>query len=186
MVDLPVWLNYTRDDMIKMGRTTMNHVDVNDETVVLDVGCGNGIFLEPFYEITKRIHGVDIIENNITNCKRRFHDIKDNFVADDAMNYLRNSSRKFDVIVMKGVVGCFRPSAQKELIRACKNVLRKDGVLIVSSVQLKDDSYLFQTYSYESCIQELDTCFDRVRGYNEWNFFQIEKYSKDMQILFCD
>lgn len=80
---------------------------LDENTTVLEIGCGEGGNLKPFVDRGCKCVGVDMAKNKIENGKAFFteHPNKDNltFIADDVFN-LGDEHGKFDVIFMRDVL----------------------------------------------------------------------------------
>ena len=176
--DRPVWLSYTKNDIIKKSRIILDKLDIREDDYILDIGVGNGMFLEPFYAVTKNIFGIDKIKQNIKQCRERFPSIpSDNFTWGDAIQYLWSNYKKYNVIIMSGVLGYFTPKDQINLIQDCIERLQPGGYLVISGLQMRGDHYLWQTYTQEKAYIYMLGNYD-IDVYNEWKLYGIEKYSK--------
>ena len=84
--------------------------DVNKNTSVLEIGCGEGGNLIPFYKIgCKRIVGVDMSKSKIANGNIFFNKIdgeRDNlkFICDDIYNIKTEDIGRFDIIITRDVL----------------------------------------------------------------------------------
>jgi len=76
--------------------------NLNENDVVLDIGCGNGHLAMSVAEKVKRIVGVDISEKNIKIAKENNDKSNLEFLLGDATNY--NFDGKFDAIILSNVL----------------------------------------------------------------------------------
>ncbi len=102
---------------IEQGITTTKYVipfiqkvkNINEQTSVLEIGCGEGGNLAPFLEIgCKKVVGIDLAQGKIKNAKAFFKD-KNNannirFICDDIYNINVEDIGQFDIIMMRDVI----------------------------------------------------------------------------------
>ena len=106
-----------------------DHIKKND--AVLDIGCGNGRFLEVLKGKLLQYTGVDNSESLI-DCAREWQGGKGKFICADALA-LPFKDAPFDVAVSFGVLHHI-PSKKlrKQFLSEAHRVLKKDGVLILT------------------------------------------------------
>jgi 2-polyprenyl-3-methyl-5-hydroxy-6-metoxy-1,4-benzoquinol methylase len=184
-IDKPVWLSYSKEDVIHKGEILVDRLDIEDHHEVLDVGIGNGVMLEPFVKQTKNIYGIDLLKNNIKQSASRFPEIpRTNFTIGNCVDHLWWDEKKYDVIIISGVLGYMNNNKQIELVSLCKSRLKYNGVLVISGLQLPGDEYIWQTYTQEGVIMYVLSNFE-CEILNEWDFYGIKKYSSSQRTVFC-
>jgi len=96
---------------------------------VLEVGCGIGTDAQKFSENGAIYKGIDLTENSIDICKKRFHllNLKGDFEVQNIEEYCSNE--KFDLIYSFGVLH-HTPNIDKA-IENCYSMLNNNGVLKV-------------------------------------------------------
>ncbi len=77
--------------------------DIKNGDTLLKVGTGSGIPFKYFLKKTENIHAIDISENNIIECKKRYGD-KINFVVGDMDKKTEFKDNQFDIIVSVDVI----------------------------------------------------------------------------------
>ena len=103
---------------------------LNKNSKLLDIGCGRGkIFgsLSRKLKLTNKPIGIDPI----------FHKDRDksiDFRNEDAFDFFKSYQNKFDLIMIKQTLHFFNKVKRKKLINICKNNLKKNGVLIILSL----------------------------------------------------
>jgi len=100
---------------------------IEDGSVVLDIGCGTGTFLEYLKPTIKSV-GIDINQENIDYCKSK----NLNVLHGDALN-LNFNDECFDVIHASHLLHVFNSYQTAEFFKECGRVLKKDGSLIIST-----------------------------------------------------
>ena len=142
----PVWLLYTNEDLIHKSKEIIKLINIKENMNVLDLGCGNGIMLSPYLEFTKNIYGVDKLYMNIQQCRVNLGAPRENFKVDYIEAFINKTDKKFDVIIIHGVIGYLNLHDQNVLLKKCMNKLNDNGYIILGAVNFYDDKYIFQTY----------------------------------------
>ena len=141
-----VWLKLDTSDLENMVKKTVKHKSLElDGKKVLDLGCGTGTMLHYLQREEKCIpYGVDIIRLNIHQCRKKMKDGQ--FFRQDIIDYLDETEKKFELVILYGVIGCFTVDKQKVIIDKISNRLNSGGVLWIGANIYTDSSYKFQTY----------------------------------------
>ena len=141
-----VWLKLDTSDLENMVKKTVKHKSLElDGKKVLDLGCGTGTMLHYLQREEKCIpYGVDIIRLNIHQCRKKMKDGQ--FFRQDIINYLDETEKKFELVILYGVIGCFTVDKQRVIIDKISNRLNSGGVLWIGANIYTDSSYKFQTY----------------------------------------
>ncbi len=141
-----VWLKLDTLDLENMVKKTVKHKSLElDGKKVLDLGCGTGTMLHYLQREEKCIpYGVDIIRLNIHQCRKKMKDGQ--FFRQDIIDYLDETEKKFELVILYGVIGCFTVDKQKVIIDKISNRLNSGGVLWIGANIYTDSSYKFQTY----------------------------------------
>lgn len=105
---------------------------INEDSTILEIGCGEGGNLEPFLELNcKRIVGVDIGQGRIDNAKAFFSEIENGdrveFICEDI--YDSKDLGEFDVIIMRDVIEHIHD--QEKFMRFVKKFLKPDGLFFL-------------------------------------------------------
>ena len=103
---------------------------LNKNSKILDIGCGRGkIFgtLSKKLKLTNKPIGIDPVLHKDVDRLIDFRNI-------DAFNFLKVNRKKFDLIMIKQSLHFFNKDKRKKLIEICKNNLKKNGVLLIFSL----------------------------------------------------
>ena len=103
---------------------------LNKNSKILDIGCGRG---KIFGAISRKIKllnkpiGIDPIAHK---------DVDKNidFRNEDIFKFFKINQIKFDLIMIKQTLHFFNKNKRSKLIKVCKNNLKKNGVLIIFSL----------------------------------------------------
>ena len=123
-------------------------IKINNNTKILDIGCGRAniiSFLHKKYRFTKIPIGVDLIKND---------NIKENIIFKkiDAIKYLKESDKYFDIILIKQTIHFFSKRKIITLLNLCKKRLNKKGVFLILSLKTKNN----QIPSFKLMKKKLD------------------------------
>ena len=130
---------------------------------ILDVGCGGGIICEPLARLGAKVTGIDFAPNNISAAK--IHSKKNKL----KINYLCSSpeklkiQKKFDVILNMEIVEHVEDI--NFFINSCSKLLRKNGLMIVATLNKTLKSYLFAIIGAEYVLRWLPI------GTHDWEKF---------------
>ena len=103
---------------------------LNKNSRILDIGCGRGKIFGSLSRKLKLINkpiGVDPVSHKDV-------DKLIDFRNEDAFNFFKINQIKFDLIMIKQTLHFFNKDKRKKLIKICKNNLKKNGLLIIFSL----------------------------------------------------
>jgi 2-polyprenyl-3-methyl-5-hydroxy-6-metoxy-1,4-benzoquinol methylase len=103
---------------------------LNKNSRILDIGCGRGkIFgsLSRKLKLVNKPIGVDPVSHKDI-------DKSIDFRNEDVFNFFKINQNKFDLIMIKQTLHFFNKDKRKKLIKICKNSLKKNGLLIIFSL----------------------------------------------------
>ncbi|HQX44026.1 MAG TPA: class I SAM-dependent methyltransferase [Saprospiraceae bacterium] len=107
----------------------IRNIDTN--SVILEVGCGEGGNLEPFLKMGCKVYGIDILDHQIQIARRIFEDHPMNhnlnLIAEDIYKIKPEALPSFDVIFLRDVIEHI-PDQQK-FMHFIKSFLKEDGVI---------------------------------------------------------
>ena len=97
---------------------------------ILDIGCGRGkIFgsLSRKLKLTNRPIGIDPVLHKDVDRSIDFKNL-------NVFKFFKNNQNKFDLIMIKQTLHFFNKDQRLKLIKTCKNNLKKNGVLLIFSL----------------------------------------------------
>jgi SAM-dependent methyltransferase len=103
---------------------------LNKNSRILDIGCGRGkIFGHLFrkLKLTNKPIGIDPVTHKDV-------DKSIDFMNEDIFNFFKNNQSKFDLIMIKQTLHFFNKEKRLKLIKVCKDNLKKNGVLLIFSL----------------------------------------------------
>ena len=111
----------------------LKQIKLNSNSNILDIGCGRGKILGFLYSklrLKNKPIGIDI-EIHKDRDKRM------NFKKIDAIKYLKNEKKKFNLILIKQTIHFLNFREINKLISLCKIRLKKDGKILIFTLETK-------------------------------------------------
>jgi 2-polyprenyl-3-methyl-5-hydroxy-6-metoxy-1,4-benzoquinol methylase len=108
---------------------------LNKSSHILDIGCGRGkIFgvLSRKLKLVNKPIGVDLVVHKDV-------DKAIDFRNEDVFKFFKNNQNKFDLIMIKQTLHFFNKEKRIKLIKICKDNLKKNGVLIIFSLNIMNN-----------------------------------------------
>ena len=103
---------------------------LNKNSKILDIGCGRGKVIGSLsrkFKLSNKPIGIDpIVHKDV--------DKSIDFRNQDIFKFFKVNNQKFDLILIKQTLHFFNKSKRQELLKICKNNLKKNGVLIILSL----------------------------------------------------
>ena len=109
----------------------LKQIKLNSNSHILDIGCGRGKILGSLssrLKLKDKPIGIDIEIH-------RDRDKRINFKKTDAITYLKNNNKKFDLILIKQTIHFLNFREIKKLISICKTKLKKEGKILIFSLE---------------------------------------------------
>ncbi len=102
--------------------------------VVLDLGCGNGVFLDLLRGRSVRGVGVDSFPQCVEACRRNGLDIRDA----EILQYLQTTTESYDGLFLSHIVEHLPPQTVLDLFAHARRILRPSGRIIVVTPNCRD------------------------------------------------
>lgn len=131
---------------------------------ILDVGCGGGLVCEPLTRLGATVTGLDASERNISIAKE--HADKSGlsiaYLADSVENLARQKE-KYDVVLALEIIE--HVADIPLFIESCLGCLKKDGIIIFSTLNRTHKSYLLGIVAAEYILRWVP------KGTHQWKKF---------------
>ncbi len=129
--------NNKSDDLNEIENNLFKEIKINENELILDLGCGKGIITPLIYKYTKRkVIGLDLSEKMIEGAKENNKDsLKFEYHCGDYLDY--KFKDKFDKIIIFNAYPHFLD--KKALASKAYNDLNEDGNLIIMHNLGKDE-----------------------------------------------
>jgi cyclopropane fatty-acyl-phospholipid synthase-like methyltransferase len=105
---------------------------LNKNSKILDIGCGRGKIIGSLsrkLKLSNKPIGIDPIVHKDVDKSIDFRD-------QDIFKFFKVNNYKFDLIMIKQTLHFFNKNKRKELIKTCRNNLKKNGVLVILSLNI--------------------------------------------------
>ncbi len=158
----PIRISYLKENIIKTFKLD-NKKNPLKNLKILDIGCGGGLLSEPMCRLGATVTGIDASDKNINVAK--IHSKKNNL----KINYFCSSPEKlkvkdkFDVILNMEIVEHVEDVSF--FLKSCSNLLKKDGIMFVATLNKTLKSYIFAIVGAEYILRWLPI------GTHEWEKF---------------
>ena len=132
--DNKTWLS-SKKYILSFNNFLKNNIRIKKSSTILDIGCGRAniiSLLQNKYNLNQKPIGIDIIKNN--NIKKNII-----FKKIDAIKYLKNTKKNFDLILIKQTIHFFSKKKIKMLIKLEKLRLNKNGKIFILSLEPKNN-----------------------------------------------
>ena len=158
----PIRIQYLKENIIehfKLKHSSRPLKKIN----ILDIGCGGGLLSEPMSRLGANVTAIDASKKNIEVAK--FHAKKNNL----KINYLCSSpeklniKKKFDVILNMEIIE--HVDDINFFIKKSSNLLKKNGLMFVATLNKTFKSYLFAIIGAEYILRWLPI------GTHDWEKF---------------
>lgn len=131
---------------------------------ILDIGCGAGLVCEPLTRLGANVTGIDAAAKNVQVARLHAKDMDlkidyKNKTAED----LSTSKKKYDVVLALEIVE--HVANPEFFIKSVLSCVKKDGLVIFSTVNRTAKSYLFAIVGAEYLLRILPV------GTHEWKKF---------------
>ena len=158
----PIRISYIKENIIN-SFNLKNEDKPLKRLKILDIGCGGGLLSEPMCRLGADVTGIDASEKNIQVAK--LHAKKNNL----KIKYLCKSPEKFqiktkfDVILNMEIIE--HVNDVNFFIKSCSNLLKKNGLMFVATLNKTLKSYIFAIIGAEYILRWLPI------GTHEWEKF---------------
>lgn len=138
--------------------------------IVLDIACGSGYGSQLLLEAgAKEVIGVDVSEDAIEYCKKKYRDPKMKFVQGSVDLIPIDTEKSIDVIVSFETIEHVGDTEQKTFLQQVKKFLKSDGVFIVSTpnntVSPQGNPFHIKEFGYSEFFTFLSQYFSSVEPF---------------------
>ena len=130
---------------------------------ILDIGCGGGLLCEPLKRLGASVTGIDASKSNIEIAKLHAKEMGLDIEYIHCSPEKLQSKNKFNVILNMEVVEHI--SNLDLFIQNCSELIKKNGIMFISTINKNLKSYLFAIVGAEYILRWLPI------GTHDWNKF---------------
>lgn len=126
---------------------------VEKSSNILDIGCGTGAFLIPFYKKGSNCFGLDYSKELIRYCKINMP--RGKFIVSDASNLSKFKNVKFDMIFVSSVFQYFKSlSYSKKVLKNIISISSKNTRIFLLDIPDKKKYYNWKNYIIQKFSQK--------------------------------
>ena len=159
----PTRISFIKNKLISHFKLNSSSETPLQNLKILDIGCGGGLLCEPLKRLGANITGIDASINNIEVAKLHAKgmglDITYIHTSPENLKF----KDKFDVILNMEVVE--HVSNVELFIENCSNLILKNGIMFVATINKNLKSYIFAILGAEYFLRWLPI------GTHDWNKF---------------
>ena len=165
----PIRISYIKENIIKTFHLELTKTPLKNINI-LDIGCGGGLLSEPMCRLGAEVTGIDASDKNINVAKihSKKNNLKINYICSSPEKL--NVKNKFDVILNMEIVE--HVEDVNFFLKSCSNLLKKDGIMFVATLNRTLKSYLLAIIGAEYILKWLPI------GTHEW-----EKFLKPEELI---
>ena len=167
----PIRIKYIKDNIIQNFKIKSKNASLKSLNI-LDIGCGGGLLCEPLNRLGATVIGIDPSSNNIEVAKLHSKKMNLNIKYMHCSPENLNFKGKFDVILNMEVVE--HVSNISLFIQNCSNLIKKNGIMFVATINKNLRSYIFAILGAEYILRWLPI------GTHDWNKFLTPQ---DLEII---
>ena len=158
----PIRISYIKDNIVNTFKLNKNKQPLK-KVKILDIGCGGGLLSEPMSRLGAEVVGIDASQKNITVAKlhAKKNDLKIKYFCASPENF--KTKTKFDVILNMEIIE--HVDDVEFFLTKCSNLLRKNGIMFVATLNKTLKSYLFAIIGAEYVLNWLPI------GTHDWEKF---------------
>ena len=159
----PARIKFIKEKLISYFRINVNAQKPFERINILDVGCGGGLLCEPLKRLGATMTGIDASKNNIEAAKLHAKEmnLEINYIHCPPENL--KLKKKFDVVLNMEVVE--HVSNVNLFIQNCSQLIEKNGIMFVATINKNLKSYLFAILGAEYVLRWLPI------GTHDWEKF---------------
>ena len=169
----PIRISYIKENVVNTFNLKKNKQPLK-RVKILDIGCGGGLLSEPMCRLGAEVVGIDASQKNITVAKlhAKKNNLKIKYFCASPENF--KTKRKFDVILNMEIIE--HVDDVEFFLKKCSNLLRKNGIMFVATLNKTLKSYLFAIIGAEYVLNWLPI------GTHDWEKFVKPNDLTDMLI----
>jgi 2-polyprenyl-6-hydroxyphenyl methylase/3-demethylubiquinone-9 3-methyltransferase len=158
----PIRISYIRENIVKSLKIKQKKTPLK-KIKILDIGCGGGLLSEPMCRLGADVTAIDASKRNISVAKQhaKKNHLKINYICTSPEKLKTN--KKFDVILNMEIIE--HVEDVKFFLKSCSNLLKKNGIMFVATLNKTLKSYAFAIVGAEYILRWLPV------GTHDWEKF---------------
>ena len=171
----PIRIKYIKENIIKEFQLKNKKYPLSGINV-LDIGCGGGLLSEPMCRLGANVTAIDASNKNIAiaSLHAKKNNLKINYICSSPEKL--KTTKKFDVILNMEIVE--HVEDVDFFLKSCANLLKKNGLMFVATINKTLKSYLFAIVGAEYVLRWLPI------GTHEWEKFVKPEELKSIPVSY--
>ncbi len=178
----PIRISYIKKNIISSLKLKNKNKPLN-KVKILDIGCGGGLLSEPMCRLGAEVEGIDASNKNINVAKLHAKKNNLNIKYFCASPETFKTNTRYDVILNMEIIE--HVEDVDFFLKACSNLLKKNGIMFIATLNQTLKSYLFAIVGAEYILKWLPI------GTHEWDKFikpddlvkMLKKYNLKLDTL---
>jgi len=154
-------------------------LDLLKDKVVVDAACGEGYGSFILSQQAKQVYGIDIDKTSILRAQDKY-DGKNVSYANASIEKLPFEDQSIDVVVSFETIEHVNEKIQQQFLKEAKRVLKKDGILIIST---PDKAHYSDKLNYQNEFHIKEFYFDEFQGFLSQWFSNVYLYNQGFESL---
>lgn len=157
----PLRMKYIKEQICTHFDRNFDDLDALDDLNIVDIGCGGGLACESLVRMGANVTGIDADRNAINTAQAHAQDsqLDIKYICGDAQNV----KEEFDIVLALEVIE--HVTDAEAFLKICKDKLKPNGLLIVSTLNRTKKSYALGIIAAEYILRWVP------RGTHSWNKF---------------
>ncbi len=160
----PVRMDYIKQEICQHFRLDAKNPTPFKKLRIADIGCGGGLITEPLHLLGAKTTGIDAGINNIKAAHEHAeaNGLKIDYTVSTAED-MAEKKEKFDVVIALEIIE--HVNNQKLFISSCCKLLKKNGILILSTLNRTPKSFMWSFLAAKYIFNYMPA------GTHDWNTF---------------
>ncbi len=168
----PARIKFIKEKLIHHFKLDSGSEKPLNQLKILDIGCGGGLLCEPLNRLGANMTGIDASNTNIEIAKLHSREMNLDIKYLNCSPENLNLKNEFDVILNMEIVE--HVSNINLFIKNCSNLIKKNGIMFVATINKNLKSYIFAILGAEYILRWLPI------GTHNWDKFLTPR---DLEII---
>lgn len=152
-------------------------LDMLKDKVVLDAACGEGYGSFILSRHAKQVYGIDIDKASVLQAQSKYV-VKNLSYKNASIEKLPFEDQSIDVVVSFETIEHVNEKIQQEFLKEAKRVLKKDGILIIST---PDKAHYSDKYNYQNEFHTKEFYFEEFQVFLSQEFSNVHLYNQGFE-----
>lgn len=152
-------------------------LDIVKDKVIIDAACGEGYGSFILSQKAKKVYGIDIDKTSILQAQSKY--VANNVSYTNAsIQKLPFEDQSIEIVVSFETIEHVNEKIQQEFLKEAKRVLKKDGILIIST---PDKAHYSDKHNYQNEFHTKEFYFDEFQLFLSQEFSNVHIYNQGFE-----